>query len=159
MPHLHEAIDCTVAAYIIHKNTVLMISHKQLQKWLPIGGHIELDEDPDQALFREITEEAGLDQSHLKILNPKPQFESEGTKFLYTPSFLDIHHISPTHRHVGMIHFLISDTNQVTLAGREHSDIKWLSRNDLRKTEYNLSPAIKFYATQALNRAREYSSH
>jgi NUDIX domain len=57
MPHLHELMDFAVVALVVHQNRVLLIYHKQLQrlhKWLPLGGHLELDENPEQALFREI---------------------------------------------------------------------------------------------------------
>jgi 8-oxo-dGTP pyrophosphatase MutT (NUDIX family) len=43
-----------------------LINHKQLNKWLAIGGHIELNEDPDEALFREGKEECGLE---IKVFN------------------------------------------------------------------------------------------
>jgi 8-oxo-dGTP diphosphatase len=61
MPHLHDLMDFTVVALVVHENRVLLISHRQLHKWLPLGDHIDLDEDPDQALFREIKEESGLE--------------------------------------------------------------------------------------------------
>ena len=57
MPHIHDLIDFIVDAYIVHNNSVLLILHKKLKIWLPIGGHIELNEDPDEALMREIKEE------------------------------------------------------------------------------------------------------
>lgn len=150
MSHIHEAIDFTVVAYIVHDQRVLMINHRQLKKWLPPGGHIELDENPDQALFREINEETGIDRRHLRVLGHKLQLKSLDTEFLLTPSFLDIHKISDTHRHIGMIYILSSSTDKVVLAENEHTDIKWLTKTQLRETQYNLSPAIEFYATQAL---------
>ena len=35
--------------------------HEKVQAWLAPGGHIEPNEDPVQALFREVKEETGLD--------------------------------------------------------------------------------------------------
>ena len=150
MPHIHEKIDFTVAAYIVNSEKVLLINHRQLKKWLPIGGHIELDEDSDEALFREIEEESGLKKEELGVASVKPEVISEGTKFLYTPNYLDIHDITEEHRHIGMIYFLKSTTNKVTLAEREHSEIKWFSKIDLEDKKFNLSPAIKLYAIEAL---------
>jgi len=78
MPHIHELMDFTVEAFVVYEDRVLLIYHKQLHKWLPLGGHIELDEDPEQALFREIREESGLE---VDILSQKPAQQFEGKKF------------------------------------------------------------------------------
>ena len=49
MAHIHEKIDFTASVYIVRDNRVLLHMHKKLNMWLPPGGHIELDEDPNQA--------------------------------------------------------------------------------------------------------------
>jgi ADP-ribose pyrophosphatase YjhB (NUDIX family) len=61
MPHIHEKIDFTVSLFIVEGEKVLLVHHKKLDRWLPIGGHIELDEDPEQAAYREAKEECGLE--------------------------------------------------------------------------------------------------
>jgi 8-oxo-dGTP pyrophosphatase MutT (NUDIX family) len=152
MPHIHPEIDFTVAAYIVHKDSVLLINHKKLKKWLPIGGHIELDQDPEEALFAEVREESGIQRPDLTVWGEKPSIESEGTKFLYPPAFLDIHDISDTHRHVGMVFFLKSATDRIVLAEREHTDIKWVKESELESPELSLLPAVKFYAGEAFSR-------
>jgi ADP-ribose pyrophosphatase YjhB (NUDIX family) len=76
-------MDFTVEAFVVHHNRVLLIYHKQLQKWLPLGGHIELNEDPEQALVREITEESGLE---VEILSQKPAQHFEERDFYTHPS-------------------------------------------------------------------------
>ena len=50
MPHIHEKIDFTVAIFVVHDRKILVIHHRKLDKWLPLGGHIELEEDPEQAV-------------------------------------------------------------------------------------------------------------
>ena len=56
MAHIHEKIDFTVAIFVVHDEKILLIHHRKLDKWLPLGGHIELDEDPEQAALREARE-------------------------------------------------------------------------------------------------------
>ena len=58
---MQRKIDLTVGGYIIHNNKVLLIHHNKLNLWLPVGGHIDENETPDQALRREIKEEVNLD--------------------------------------------------------------------------------------------------
>lgn len=42
------------------QGAVLLVEHKRLQKWLPVGGEVELGETPLQAAQRELFEETGL---------------------------------------------------------------------------------------------------
>ncbi|MDP3794025.1 MAG: NUDIX domain-containing protein, partial [Candidatus Uhrbacteria bacterium] len=132
MSHIHEKIDFTVSCYIVHDQKVLLVDHRELKKWLPIGGHIELDEDPDKALQREITEECGLE---VEIMAEKPGMDSPGTKFLYRPSGVNIHDINPTHRHVVLVYYGRALTFEPRLAPDEHAAIRWFTREDLRRPE------------------------
>lgn len=150
MPHIHELIDFTVVAYIIYRNKVLLVQHKQINLWLPVGGHIELDEDPEEALIREVREESGLE---IKILAEKPKLNN--VKSLYSPSFLNIHRINslktPNHKHIVLIYFAKSKTSQVKLAEREHNFIRWFSKKDLDNKEFDIHEDVKFYALKALS--------
>lgn len=155
MPHIHEFIDYTVIAYVVHGDRVLLILHKELKKWLPVGGHIELDEDPDQALAREAMEESGIDPQHLSIASSRPDFVSAGYKPLFTPNFLDIHEISGNHRHVGLIYVLKTETDNITLADQEHDEIRWFRAPELEMLGDRLKSGTKFYATEALRIAHD----
>jgi 8-oxo-dGTP pyrophosphatase MutT (NUDIX family) len=73
MPHVHELYDFTTSAFIAYNGTILLVQHKKIGKWLQPGGHIELDEDPLEALWREIEEETGLTKSHLEIVQQQPE--------------------------------------------------------------------------------------
>lgn len=151
MAHIHELIDNTVAAYIVQGKSVLLINHKKLKRWLPIGGHVELNENPEEALFREIEEESGIKKEDLEVFGKKPEVISEGTTFLYAPIYLDIHRISETHHHIGMTYFLRSKTDQIELAEGEHSDIRWVDLAEIEKGDLDLLPAVTFYATEAIS--------
>jgi ADP-ribose pyrophosphatase YjhB (NUDIX family) len=149
MPHIHDLIDFTVVAFVVHQNRVLLIYHKELKKWLPLGGHIELDEDPEQALFREITEESGLE---VDILSQKPVEQFDGRKFLYPPVYLDVHPITATHQHIGLVYFATAASDQVTLAAEEHEAIRWFSEAELQDPTFGIQPDVLFYACDALRR-------
>lgn len=49
---------------------MLLHYHKKLHTWLQFGGHIELDENPWQAIRHETTEESGYDLDQLEVLQP-----------------------------------------------------------------------------------------
>jgi 8-oxo-dGTP pyrophosphatase MutT (NUDIX family) len=166
MAHIHEKIDFTVAIFVVHDGRILLIHHRKLDKWLPLGGHIELDEDPEQAALREAKEESGLD---VELLGERPPTTSPGTRALIAPRFLDIHRINDTHEHIGMIYWArlrsgtgvspVSSGNPAhrqdacataTLAAAEHHDIRWCAREDLDKLSPPMTDAVKWYCRQAI---------
>ena len=44
----------TVTGFVVHEGLVALHWHQKLAMWLPAGGHIEANEDPVQAVLREI---------------------------------------------------------------------------------------------------------
>lgn len=147
MPHIHDKIDFTVAIFIVHGEKILLIHHRKLDKWLPLGGHIELDEDPEAAAIREAREESGLE---IELIGERPPTTEAGTRALIAPRFLDIHRISDTHEHIGMIYFARLKSGEITLEKREHHAICWVSLQELDGLKPSLSGAIRWYCLQAL---------
>jgi 8-oxo-dGTP diphosphatase len=50
----------SVAVYARRGERVLVIEHRRLGTWLPIGGELEVGETPAEAAVRELREETGL---------------------------------------------------------------------------------------------------
>ncbi len=116
-----------------------------------MGGHIELDEDPEQALFREIKEETGLE---VEVLSSKPNIIQNDTKFVYAPRYIDVHGANPPHKHIALVYFAKSKNDKHVLSA-EHSDINWLGLEDLGNPKYALSESVKFYCREAIRAATE----
>ena len=147
VPHIHELIDFTVAIFVVHEGKVLVIHHRKLDRWLPLGGHIELDEEPEIAALREAKEESGLD---VELLGERPPTTEPGTRALIAPRFLDIHRISDTHEHIGLIYFARVKGGSLDLAAEEHHDIRWVTAEELDALQPPMSNAVKWYCRQAL---------
>ncbi len=151
MPHIHDLYDYTITVFIVSKTgQVLLVNHPRYGMWIPMGGHIELDEDPEQALYREIAEETGLD---VMIMAHKPNISSKGTKFILTPSYVDVHDANPPHKHISFTYFAIAK-DDTFVKSDEHTDMKWFAEKELKDPAYKLSESVIFYAEQAIKTAR-----
>ena len=147
MPHLNYYLDFTVSVFVVYNEKVLLVDHKQLGKWLPLGGHIDPGEDPEQAALREVAEESGLT---IELYGERPSHEFAGTRFLIAPTYLDVHHISGEHHHLGMIYFARTETDRVTLAEAEYNDIGWFTLKEVSSSDANIPDSVRFYATEAV---------
>ncbi len=152
MPHIHRLYDWVVSAFIVHKDRTLLCYHKKYKEWLPVGGHVDLDEDPEEALFKEIREECGL---KVKILAEKPAIAHRGVKPVYTPSYVDVHHIKGPHKHIALIYFAVAKSDRVKLLEREHKAYLWLSESQLNDPKLRLTRSIRFYCRKSLQAARQ----
>lgn len=146
MAHIHEKIDFTTSIYIVKDNKVLLHKHKILGIWLPPGGHIELDEDPNVAAVREAKEESGLT---IELVGNKHLSEplTDGSKDLIPPLFINRHHINETHEHVDLIYFgrVIDGEAQ---AEDEGGEIGWFGKEEIQTME--LRESVRPYALAAL---------
>ena len=146
MAHLHEKIDFTTSVYIVREGKVLLHKHKKLGILLPPGGHIELNEDPNQAALREAKEESGLDIE--LVGNPSLSTQpNDGSQDLIPPMFINRHHFNETHEHVDLIYFgRVVDGEVKSEEGG--GEIGWFSKEEVQKMD--LKNAIRLYALSAL---------
>lgn len=155
MPHIHEKIDFVADVFVVYKDKVLIRKHDKHDKWFGVGGHIELHENPNEAAVREVKEEVGLD---VMLAGEVRQCNGENDAYieLIPPRFMNIHAITPTHKHISLVYFAKSDSDKVIDEGREKSNgLKWFSKEDLKKNEEGISESIRFYALSALKELGE----
>jgi 8-oxo-dGTP pyrophosphatase MutT (NUDIX family) len=150
--HIHDKIDFTVAVFVVAGDRVLLIHHRKLDRWLPLGGHIELDEDPEQAALREAAEESGLE---VELMGERPPTTGGGTRALIAPRFLDIHRITSTHEHIGLIYWARPRGGALLESSPEHRAIRWCAAAELDALEPPISAAVRWYCLQALQELGE----
>ena len=161
MPHLHDKIDFTVSVFIVFRNKVLLRKHEKYNRWLAVGGHIELDEDPNQAALREVKEEVGLDvvlydSTYPNANNVDADFDSSnGYQELIPPVFLNRHKVKPGHEHVDLAYFAQANSDQVVEGvGEKSLGWKWFTAKELVDSKYGVDKNIIFYAQAALEKLR-----
>ena len=106
----------TVLAYIEKDNSFLMLLRNKKKydinanKWIGVGGHLEKEETPEDALIREIKEETGLDVI------------SYSKKGLIYFNYDDISEL---------MHLYIVNDFKGELIECDEGTLKWIKKNDL----------------------------
>lgn len=112
---------------------VLLGLHQKLQMWLPSGGHQEENENPFEALIREVKEETGFDvTSYL----PKPQKLDERVNSLPVPDYLFEEPIparGEKAEHIHMDFVYVIEVPQFTphFPEREYSQMRWFGEEEV----------------------------
>ncbi len=146
MAHIHEKIDFTASVYIVRDGKVLLHLHKKYNRWMQPGGHIELDEDPNQAAIREAKEETGFD---IKLIgSPQSTITISDGSDIIPPRFLNRHHATETHEHIDFTYFarIVGGTEQ----SEEESELRWFTKEEIEKNDINLYESNRAYCLQAL---------
>lgn len=134
----------TVVAYIIYENKVLLAHHKKYDLWLPPGGHIEENEDFEQALLREIKEEISID---IEILNQSDiPVVGDTVRNIPAPFYSNVHKVLD-HQHCCLYYLCKAKTNNVKL-NDELLDFAWFSKEDLNQE--HIPPDVRAIAEKAL---------
>ena len=93
--------DWCATAFVVWEGRILLHHHAKLQRWLPPGGHVELDELPDDAAVREVLEETGV---RVELLGERA-IDAPGPRQLLRPRGIQLEGIVPGHEHVDLIYF------------------------------------------------------
>ncbi len=149
MPHIHEKIDFGADVYVVNQDAVLLRFHEKYHFWCAPGGHIELNEDPEEAAVREVKEETGLDV--VLVGERAPEF-NDGDREVLPPRFVNRHRINETHEHVVFKYFATAATRNLQPAiGEKETDMRWFTRDELDDPKYDIRERVRSYATAALD--------
>lgn len=130
MPHIHDLYDFTTSAFVLHPNEdkLLLLKHRKIGKWLQPGGHIELNENPLQALRHELEEETGLTPEDWSFIAQPDQPKARGNTVLPIPFHFNEHNFDDTHKHIDLCYLVEAKTDKLTESPDGAEEIKWLGR-------------------------------
>lgn len=119
----------TASVFIRHNQKILLVNHKKLNAYLPVGGKMEENETPLECATREVWEETGMTNLRFPKL-PAPY----GTP----PGFLGFEeHRGPANDiHMNFAFFADSDTDVVEGDG-SFTDHKWVGVEDMLSLTLN----------------------
>ena len=141
--------DFVVAGYIVKGGKVLLVDHKKLGKWLPIGGHIKSKETPDQAMIREAREEAGLD---VKIISERYLDDDSDVEMLSRPDHVQLERIverkGGEHQHIDFVYVCRTRGRK---GGKGSEKCRWFSKEEL-ETNFKVPNNVKFFAKKAIGK-------
>jgi ADP-ribose pyrophosphatase YjhB (NUDIX family) len=137
----------TATTFVVNKGRVLLHMHKKLGVWLPVGGHIEPNELPQEAALREIREEAGL----AAVLNsPDKDLALGDAQQLIRPMHIILEDIAPGHQHIDMIYYATAESDDLNPEDGETADLGWFSVEEVEKLE-KIPQNAKVLALEAID--------
>jgi 8-oxo-dGTP pyrophosphatase MutT (NUDIX family) len=123
----------TATGFVVDGSRTLLHWHKRHQQWMPPGGHIEPDEDPVQAVLREVREETGVEAEVIPTAPDFPFSTPDQIQPPYTILIEDIPEPGEPHQHIDLIYFC----RPVDGAGHDPSlgDFHWLDEDALSSNQ------------------------
>jgi 8-oxo-dGTP pyrophosphatase MutT (NUDIX family) len=119
----------TVSGFVVHEGRVALHWHRKLSAWLPAGGHIEPNEDPVQAVLREIHEEFAI-EAEIMPLHRRLDYEAGPAQIDPPFAVLDCYP-EPEHGHVDMVYLCTAVSGYPGQSHDPDNPIVWLDAGEL----------------------------
>ena len=133
----HFCVSCYV--YDEERQKFLMVKHKKLGKWVQPGGHIEKDEDPEEACKREVLEETGI------------RIELKGNRFIrkedyIVPLALQKNEINNEHIHMDFVYYaILKGSNEIINQPEENTDARWFSLKEILDENFDTYDDVRMW--------------
>lgn len=138
--------DFTATTYIVHDNKVLLHLHKKFGVWLPVGGHLDPHELPEEAALREIAEECGLE---VELFNPDRPVVMKDSVELHRPMHIILEQISEGHEHMDMIYYARAKSDRLQPGLDESAELEWFTAEEV-KAMTNIPDNARVMSLEAL---------
>ena len=119
----------TATVLVIYKHRVLLHRHKKFGSLLPVGGHVDRDELPEEAALREVSEESGLEVE----LHNADSVSFPDVRRLIRPAHVLLININEYHQHIDFVYFAKASSGKVNPQLGESNQLRWFERDEIRR--------------------------
>ncbi len=129
----------TVSGFVSRRGQTALHWHR-LGLWLPPGGHIEADEDPIEAVLREVYEETGI---RAEVVPTTPLATYDQPRQLPPPVTIGVYDIEEPgrpHQHIDFIYFTRPLAGEPEALPDDGNGWLWVSEEALRSEDYLVRP-------------------
>lgn len=143
--------DFTASAFVVRNDEVLLIDHRQLDKWVQPGGHINSRETPDEAARREVSEETGFDIE----LHPahQPTHDFVHSENLPEPFRINLHQVHAGHWHIDFAYLAIPTARDPEPTSDEHRGQQWFTKSTIQTLD-RIDQNTKRMCLEAIQQSR-----
>lgn len=152
-----------MTGFVVHEGKLALHWHRKLEMWLPAGGHIEPNEDPIQAVLREVEEEFGVVASVLPIAGIVPR--EGGPAQLEPPHAMQDCVIGPDHVHVDFCYFCRLESGYPGVPEHADSPILWVDAETLASgslpregNHVPIAPDVQALGLEAIRQATRFEA-
>lgn len=136
MEEIEKHFCVSVYVYNPKRKEFLLVHHKKLGVWVQPGGHVEINESPEEAAVREVFEETGL---KIKIIGERKPRESD----YILPLAIQKNEISDTHIHMDFVYVAyVVEENDLVLNEQESTGIAWFTLDEIKDTTFDTFPDV-----------------
>lgn len=133
--------------YLVNSNRkVLLTWNKNLQTWIPVGGHIDPGETPEEAVVREVAEETGFE---FEFVSPHKK-EDYGNVRLMKNHLVQIENVPHHNKHMNFIFYGRCTKYDETSSTDEDEKLRWFSEKELAEEKSDFLPSVWDKAVDAI---------
>lgn len=135
-----------VSVYVMNpcNRTFLLMNHKKLGKWVQPGGHIELNEDPEEAAIRETLEETGIQINLIGERIPRNQ------DFI-RPLAIQKNIIRPDHIHIDIVYMAVpAESDTIVVNQNESNGANWFSIDEIMQESFETFEDVKIWCKKII---------
>lgn len=142
--------------YLVWQDRVLLHKNPRIGFYIPLGGHIEPGQSPDEAIRAEVREEAGME---IELLGEEESKRIDGQSWKPPQPHHIQYEMTPHHGlHMNLVYFAVpKDPRDIdAIIGEEDGgeELRWVSLEEMVGKEFPEN--VRIYSAEAICEAKKY---